>query len=117
MRALGLAAVTAPATAALVPEKLANVRSWWVPVGQWVKEFDYGRVLGVARAYRNVLTGERVRHAVRMAGIRHPYGEEVRRGISRLDQWAADLPPWRRPATPGRGHFDDVLEGREDRVA
>mgnify|MGYP001576057715 CR=1 FL=1 len=52
-RLLSLAAVTAPATATLVPEKLSRVRSWLAPFGQWAMprvsrwriEFDYGRVL------------------------------------------------------------------------
>ena len=118
-RLLGLAAVTAPATATLVPEKLSGIRAWWVPVEQWVKEFDWGMKLGVARAYRNVLTGERVRNAVRMRLTPHMcadgscYACAVTEGARHLDRWAADLPAWRPPARPGHGHFDDVLEGHE----
>ena len=111
-RLLGLAAVTAPATATLVPEKLASVRSWWVPVEQWVKEFEWGTQFGVARSYRNVLSGEYVRNAVRVMGSLRARAAHAQIASAEhlLDAWAIDLPVW---PPPGYGHFDDVLEGHE----
>ncbi len=124
-RLIGLATVTAPATAALVPEKLASVRQWWAPTGWWSKEFDFGRYIGVAGAFTNALTGEVVRHGVRMDLVQPPAGvtftqalsETEARGKSFLVAWSKTLPSWRRPLRRGHGHFDDVLEGREARIA
>lgn len=103
-RLLALAALTAPATAALVPDKLSGVRQWWVPVERWVKQFDFGTRLGVAQAYRNVLTGERVRNAVLV--LLPSRAGAVKEAARYLDRWAADLPAWRSPVRSGRGHFD-----------
>ena len=116
-RLLGLAALTP----AVVPNKLAEVKHWWVPVEQWIQEFDYGTVLGVGRSYRNLLTGETVRNAVRcrwhatrdlIPGDHDRWYRWATAQSNRLlDAWAAELPAWRRPVAQGRGHF--VLEGRE----
>ena len=114
---LGLAAVTAPATATLLPEKLATVGAWWSPVGWYEKLFDRGFAYGIAGSFRNRLTGETIRNAVRMPLPGGPTPNTVnaaqRRGESWLMEWAADLPAWRLPVRPGHGHFDDVLEGHE----
>ena len=114
-RLLGLAAVTAPVTGTLVPERLAAVRHWWVPTERWVKEFNWGTSFGVCGAFRNVLTGEQVRNAVRV--LIHADGAAATaaraEAVTLLHAWADDLPAWRVPVQPGHGHFDDVLEGRE----
>ncbi len=121
-RTLGLAVVTAPATATLVPEKLAAVSRWWVPVESWVKEFDCGRFLGICVSFRNVLSGAIVRSAVRMPLSRDVFGNVrkmsvvIERAKGRLFAWAHELPAWRLPVRPGHGHFDDVLEAREARL-
>ena len=116
-RLLGLAAVTAPATVTLVPEKLAAIPHWWSPIGWYEQLFDDGRSYGIAGSFRNVLTGEKIRNAVRipLATGSTPWAVNAAqvRGEAWVQAWAADLPAWRRPARPGQGHYDDVLEGHE----
>ena len=70
LRYVGTGLVVGPATVKAIlaaPAMAAPHLAPWVGHAWWVKEFDFGRYLGVALGVTNPKTGKTVRNAVRIA--------------------------------------------------
>lgn len=88
----------------------------WALTGEWwVKDLDYGGSRGFACAAVNRLTGERMRQSIRFDRPSTLRSARATEALARraLRAWVDELNAGRLSGVPG----DDVLEGREIRMA